>query len=354
MPASQVDVAHVKDISVFIGQKLRAEIMELNRREGNVLLSRRRLLEKEIAANREEVWAELAEGQIRRGIVGNLTDFGAFVNLGGIDGLIHISDLSYSQVDKVSDVVKAGQEVEVKVLKVDRPRERISLGLKQVQPDPWSQVGEKYPAGSRTKVRVVRLEKFGAFVELEEGVEGLIPLSEMSWGRINKPGEMVEVGQMIEAEVIRVEPHKRRLALSLKQVAADPWANVEQSFPKNALISGTVTKCAEFGAFVELLPGVEGLIHISELAEEHVRKSQDVVQPGQEVQVRVLGVDLQQRRISLSIKAALAEPTEEEQQPSEAEKEASKQKKRKKPLRGGLTSFFEWQGQSLDINRRDK
>ena len=347
MPASHVDVAHVKDISVFLGQKVLCEILELNRRARNVLLSRRKVVQKEQQERKKTLLDELAPGQIRQGAVGNLTEFGAFVDLGGIDGLIHISDLSYRQVDRVSDVLEPGQTVEVKVLKVDKKRERVSLGLKQVKPDPWAGVGERYPVDTRLTVRVVRLERFGAFVELEEGVDGLIPMSEMSWSRIGRLSDVLQVGQAVEAVVIRVEPEKRRIALSLKQVEADPWAGVLESFPKNSTIAGKVTKCTDFGAFVELVPGVEGLVHISELSDQRVKKCEDVVQPGQEVEVRVLDVDTEQRRISLSVKAAqttVQAPVEGK--PPPAEKQQPK-KKRKRPVRGGLASHFEWLGKSI-------
>jgi len=347
MPASHVDVAHVKDISIFLGQKVLCEILELNRRARNVLLSRRKVVQREQQERKKTLLDELAPGQVRKGVVGNLTDFGAFVDLGGIDGLIHISDLSYRQVNRVSDVLEPGQTVEVKVLKVDKKRERISLGLKQVKPDPWAGVGEQYPVDTKLTVRVLRLERFGAFVELEEGVDGLIPMSEMSWSRIGRLSDVLQVGQTVEAVVIRVEPEKRRIALSLKQVEADPWAGVLESFPKNSTITGRVTKCTDFGAFVELVPGVEGLVHISELSDQRVKKCEDVVQPGQEVEVRVLDVDTEQRRISLSVKAAqaAAQAPPEEGAP-QAEKQQPK-KKRKRPLRGGLASHFEWLGKSI-------
>jgi small subunit ribosomal protein S1 len=340
MPASQVDIAHVKDISVFLGQKWPCEIIELNRRDRNVLLSHKRVLERELAERKETLLGELSEGQIRKGVVGNLTAFGAFVDLGGVDGLIHISDLSYKQVNRVADVVQPGQEVEVKVLGVDKKRNRIKLGLKQVMPDPWAGVEDKYPLGSQVTVRVLRLEKFGAFVELEEGIEGLIPLSEMSWTRIGKAADVLEVSQMVKAVVIRVDAKERRIALSLKQVEADPWAGVFESFPKNSTQMGKVTKCEKFGAFVELAPGVEGLVHISELSDQRVRNCEEVVQPGQEVEVRVLDVDTEARRISLSIKAT-KEAAPGEGTPDKATG-APKKKKRKKPLRGGLTSHFDW------------
>ena len=346
MPASQVDLLHVKDISIFLGQVFTSEIIELDRRDRNVLLSRKRVQAREQADRGQKLLEELAEGQVRKGVVGNLTDFGAFVDLGGLDGLIHISDLSYKHQGKVGDVVQVGQEVEVKVLKVDKARGRISLGLKQVQPDPWADVEQKYPLGSQVTVRVLRLERFGAFVELEEGVDGLIPLSELSWRRIGRASAVLEVGQMVKAAVIRADGKERKIALSVKQIEADPWAGVYDSFARGTTHAGKVTKCEKFGAFVELAPGVEGLVHISELSDQRVKTCEDVVQPGEEVQVRVLEVDTEARRISLSIRALKSAegPADAEGQPQEA---GQPKKKRKRPLRGGLTSHFEWQGPTL-------
>ncbi len=346
MPASQVDVQHIKDISVLIGQKVPCEIIEINRAERNVLVSRKKVMQKDAAEQKEQLLSELAEGQIRKGVIGNLTEFGAFVNLGGVDGLIHISDMSYGKVAKVTDVVKAGQAVEVKILKVDKKRNRISLGLKQTQPDPWQGVDQKYPVGTQATVRVLRLERFGAFAELEEGVDGLIPLSEMSWGRISKAADVVQVGQMVTAAVIRVEPDERRIALSIKEIEADPWAMAVANFPENAVCKGKVTKCETFGAFVELAPGVEGLVHISELSSERVKRCEDVVKPGDEIEVRVLGIDSEARRISLSIKA-VAEAVGGEAEAIVAA-ESKPKPKRKKPLRGGLSSHFDWQGLKID------
>ncbi len=344
LPASQVDVAHIKDISIFIGETVRCEVAELDRRHKSIVLSRRRVVEKEREEHRLRLIGELAEGQFRSGTVRNLTDFGAFVDLGGVEGLIHISDLSYAQVKKVSDVVSVGQTVEVKILKISSEKKRISLGLKQVKPDPWIGVEERYPIGTRLRARVVRTADFGAFAELEEGVDGLIPISEMSWTqRVKSVADVVSEGQVVDAVVIRVEPEKRRIALSMKQVAEDPWAGVFESFPVNSVINGNVSKLAEFGAFVEIAPGVEGLVHISELSDQRVKKVSDIVQPGQQVQVKVLGIDGKARRVSLSIKSAAARPEPVES----AAGPAKPAKKRKKELRGGLSSHFDWGGTPL-------
>jgi small subunit ribosomal protein S1 len=337
MPASQVDVVPgMKDISTLLGKTVRCEVIELDRRGKNVLLSRRKVIETELAKKREELKADLAVGQVRKGVVGNITEFGAFVDLGGIEGLVHIRDLSWGTVEKVSDVLSPGQEIEVSVLKIDLKRDRISLGLKQTQPDPWADVPERYPVGTQLKARILRVASFGAFAELEKGVEGLIPLSEMDWVRVNRPANLVSANDIVDVAVIRVEPEKRRLALSMKQAKPDPWEEVLESFSERDVVKGRVTRVVDFGAFVELSPGVEGLVHISELAEGRVKTCREVVTDGQEVEVRVLGIDKGNRRISLSIKAVT---TPAETVPEEAPK---KPKKRKKPLRGGLASHFEW------------
>lgn len=340
MPASQADVIPMKDISVFLNETLRCEVIELDRRSRNVLVSRRKILEREAAEVKEKLKAELAEGQVRKGIVGTITEYGAFIDLGGIDGLAHIRDLSWGTIDQVADVLTPGEEVEVKILRIDHERERISLGVKQCQPDPWATVAEKYPEGTALKVRVMRLAGFGAFAELELGVEGLIPISEMSWSRVNTPSDVVSAGDMVDAVVIRFEPQKRRIALSMKRAQKDPWEGVLETFEERSLVQGRVTRLADFGVFVELVPGVEGLIHISELADRRVKSCAEVVQAGQEVEARVLGVDLENRRISLSIKAVTTPVESETGVREEAPPKIAK--KRKKPLRGGLASHFDW------------
>ncbi len=342
MPGSQADVVPMKDISLLLNQIVRCEVMELDRRNKNVLLSRRKVQERELAETREKLRAELAVGQVRPGVVRSITDFGAFVDLGGVDGLLHIRDLSWGTVEKVTDVLKPGQHVEVMVLKIDTKRERISLGLKQALPDPWTHVPEKYPVGTPLKVRVVRLADFGAFAELEPGVEGLIPISEMGWSRVKQAADAASPGSIVDCVVIRVEADQHRIALSMKQAQADPWAGVLESFPAQSLVQGKVTRLADFGVFVEIAPGVEGLVHISELADRRVNSCSEVVQPGQEIETRVLGVDKENRRISLSLKAVNAPTSAEAAAPAGPAAPAKVAKKRKKPLRGGLTSHFDW------------
>ena len=342
MPASQVDIVPRRDISELLNEVVRCEVLEVDRRGSNVLLSRRKVLEKEHAEAREHLLDDIEVGQTRTGTVGNITDFGAFVDLGGVDGLVHISDMSWGSVEKVSDLVEPGQQVEVRVLKIDKKRNRISLGMKQALPDPWEHVAERYPVNTQLKARVVRLADFGVFAELEPGVEGLVPISEMGWSRVRQTSDVVNVGDMIDVVVIRVEMPKRRIALSIKQALADPWAGVLESYAPQSLVQGKVTRLADFGAFVELAPGVEGLVHISELADRRVRSCSEVVEPGQEVEVRVLGVDAESRRISLSIRAVAAPEAAGADQGERATGPARRERtKRKRPLRGGVS--WEWE-----------
>jgi small subunit ribosomal protein S1 len=311
------------------------------------VVSRRKAIERERKAKRQVVIDSIVEGELRPGRITNLTDYGAFVDLGGADGLIHISDLSWGRIPRSADVLQVGQEVTVRVLKVDRPKGKVSLGLKQATPDPWESVAIKYAAGARVRARVDRLADFGAFLELEQGVDALLPLSEMSWSRRHgRPGDVVRVGQELEVQVLRVEPEKRRISVGLKQLEEDPWATIESRFPLNGKCKGRVAKIMDFGAFVELAPGIEGLIHISELSHRRVNNVGDVVQEGQDVEVRVIRIDKTAQRISLSLKpvpqprpvaqADAAAPA------APATKPAKSTKQRKKPLRGGLASHFEW------------
>ncbi|MFQ5461916.1 MAG: S1 RNA-binding domain-containing protein [Phycisphaerae bacterium] len=340
MPASQADFSPMKDISVLLNEVLEVQVMEVNHRAKNLIVSRRKVLERNLREQREQVLAELKVGQLRKGVVGNITDFGAFVNLGGVDGLIHKSDLSYTMVEQVSDVLKPGDEVEVQVLKIDKDRNRISLGLKQTKPDPWEGVEERFPAGTALKARVIRLANFGAFAELEPGVEALIPISEMGWSRIRSAADVVSVGDMVDCAVMRVEAPRRRIALSMKQAQEDPWAGVLETFEEKSIVQGKVMRITDFGVFVQLAPGVEGLVHISELSDQRVRSCSDVVKVGEEISTRVLGVDKENRRISLSVRqvAAMAEDAEQ----ANVDEPAKPPKKRKRDLRGGLSSHFDW------------
>jgi small subunit ribosomal protein S1 len=338
LPASQVDIHRVKDISVLIGEHVRCSVTSVDRTTRDIVVSRRKVLEQERKENRQRLLDELAEGENRTGTVSSITEYGAFIDLGGIDGLLHITDMSWGRVKSARDVVQEGQTITVKVLKIDREKGKISLGLKQAEPNPWDNIEQKYPVGSRVRARVVRMAEFGAFLELEPGVDALLPISEMSWSkRIARPDEIVKVGDVPEVSILKVDAPKKRISVSMKATSEDPWARVQELFPVNSTVKGKVTKAMEYGAFVELAPGVEGLIHISELSDRRVRAVTDVVKEGQEVEVRVIKFDPEAKRISLSMKP----PAKDAPEPA-AEERSKKKPARKRPLRGGLASHFEW------------
>jgi len=335
MPAGQVDLYFQKDISTFLGQKILAEVTQLDREKRNLVVSRRRILEREKEEHRQKTLAELAEGQLRRGVVRSVTDFGAFVDLGGVDGLIHVSEMSHRRGRKPSEFVKVGDLVEAKVIKMDPQTGKISLSLKQASADPWVGADTKYAVGTPVTGRVTRIEPFGVFIEVEEGLEGLLPVSEMSWQRIRHPSDLVKVGDTIKLVVISLDPEARKLSFSLKQAGPNPWATAKEKYPLDSVVTGNVTRLVDFGAFVELEPGLEGLVHISELAGHRVKTVGDVVKAGQEIKARVMEVDPNARRISLSIRRA----TETAPAPATtaATPAPAPAKKKKRPeLKGGL------------------
>ncbi len=337
MPASQVDSRRMKDISVLLGEKARCEVLEYDKKSGQAIVSRRKVIEHEAVEARERVFTELAVGQRVKGKVTNLAEYGAFVDLGGVHGLVHVSDMRWGPVDKPGDVVKVGDEVEVQVLKLSKDRGRISLGIKQTMPDPWSEVETKFPAGSRQKVKVTKLAEYGAFAELCDGVTGLIPMSEMSWThRVEKLDDLLQVGQEIEVAVLKTDAKRRRISLSLRQTTENPWDAFASNHAADSLVTGKVSKLLDFGALVALPEGIEGMVHISELAYERVRTPGDVLKVGEEIEVKVLGVDAAKHKVSLSLKATKEAPEAPPEEP------AKPKKKRKKPLRGGLASHFEW------------
>ena len=303
LPSSHVDTHRIKDISMLIGEHVNVVVTQVDRTTKDLVVSRRKAIERERKEQRKAVLESLEEGGLCTGTVTNLTEYGAFVNLGGADGLVHITDLSWGRVTNPSEVVQKGQEITVRVLKIDRQKGKISLGLKQATPDPWESIETRYPAGSRIRAQVARLADFGAFLELEKGVDALLPLSEMSWSRrAGRPEDIVQVGQEIEVQVLKVEPQKRRISVGLRQLQEDPWSNIESRYPVDDKFKGKVSKIMDFGAFVELEPGIEGLIHISELAPRRIDQVSDVVKEGQEVEVRVLKIDTEAQRISLSMR----------------------------------------------------
>ncbi len=304
MPASQADLRPLYNLDALIGQDIAVKVVKLNRRRGNVVISRRLAIEEEVNARKAALLELLHEGAIVRGVVKNLTDYGAFVDLGGVDGLLHVSDMSWGRVGHPSEVVHPGDEITVKVLKFDREKERISLGLKQVLPDPWENVAERYPVNSRVVGRVVSITDYGAFVELEPGVEGLIHVSEMTWSRRMKhPSKVVKVGDELEAVVLAVQPRERRISLGLKQLEPDPWTTVESRYSVGSVVEGRVRKLVDFGAFVEIEEGIDGLVHVSDLSwTKRVKHPSEVLKKGQMVQAVILHIDAGHRRLSLGVK----------------------------------------------------
>lgn len=304
MPASRSGVRDAAEMEKLVGQEITCRITKLDALEEDVVVDRRVVLEDQTRAVELTRYSEIKEGDIVSGKVRSLATYGAFVDLGGIDGLLHISDIAWSRVVAPEDVVSVGQELQLKVLKVDAESKRISLGLKQLQPEPWDSAGDKYKVGERITGSVTRLMDFGAFVELEPGIEGLIHVSEMSWvKKIHKPSDILKAGDTVDAVVLSVSPGERRISLGLKQALGDPWTEVAQKFPLGSTIEGPVTRLMKFGAFVQLTEGVEGLVHISEIvADRHINHPQDVLRAGQIVKAQVLGVDTEKRQIKLSIK----------------------------------------------------
>ena len=338
MPISQIDFERIESdqLGQFVNQRLRCEVVEVRRDERTVVVSRRNALQREREAAGAELMESLQEGQLVHGTVKTIMPYGAFVDIGGIDGLVHISDMSHSRVGDPREVVTEGQQLEVKILKIDRETRKISLGLKQVMPDPWDSASGNYPPDAIVSGRVVKLMDFGAFVELEPGVQGLVPISEMTFERrIGHPREVVSEGEVIKVRVLNVDPAAGRMSLSIKRVGDDPWTGASVRWPVDSIVEGVVKRTTDFGAFVELTPGVEGLVHISELSETRVRQASDVVKVGQTLRVKVLEVDEERHRISLSLKEAAAD--EYFAAPADAEPAAPRpEKKRKKPLKGGL------------------
>jgi len=342
MPASQIDIHHVGELEPMVGQKLEAVVQDIDRKSKKVVLSRRQFLEQRKASAREALFEKLTEGDTIEGKVANVVDYGAFIDLGGVDGLLHVSDMSYSHVNKPEEVVSKGQELTLKVLKIDRDKGRVSLGLKQVQPDPWELLDKTIAVGAQVTGTIVRTAQFGAFVQVSDGVEGLLPISEMSWKRIHNAEEVVAVGQSVRLSVLGFEPAKRRLTLSLKQATGDPWVGAENKYAQDSMVEGKVIGTTDFGAFVELEPGIEGLVHISELAPKRVDAVTDIVKPGDVKEFRVLDIDETDRKIRLSLKPASARPHDID--PSEAEALAqrankpgsAKRRKRRDSLKGGM------------------
>jgi small subunit ribosomal protein S1 len=310
LPGSQIALRRVPNIDELLGQSYEFKIIKLNKRRRNIVVSRRVLLEAERKSKREVLMKELQVGQVRTGVVKNITDFGAFIDLGGVDGLLHITDMSYGRVSHPSEMVRLGQELQVKILDIDWERERISLGLKQLQEHPWKDVAAKYPVGTRVQGKVVSITNYGAFVELEPGIEGLVHISEMSWTRnVRHPSKIVSIGETIEAVVLKVDESEEKISLGMKQTEQDPWMALPQKYPVGTRLKGKVRNLTSFGAFVEIEPGIDGLIHISDMSwTKRVQHPSEVVKKGDEVEVLILNVDAENKRISLGLKQAQEDP----------------------------------------------
>jgi small subunit ribosomal protein S1 len=304
MPASRSGVRDAADMGKLIGQEIRCRIIKLDSTEEDVVVDRRALAEEEERGVKDRRYSEIREGETVRGTVRSLTDYGAFVDLGGVDGLLHVGEIAWNRINKPADVLSVGQQIEARVLKVDAGKRRISLGMKQLQKDPWDSAVEKYNLGERARGTVTRVLEFGAFVELEPGIEGLIHVSEMSWAKkVRIASDVVKPGETVEVVVLRVNPAEHRIALGLKQALGDPWANVAQSFPVGSVIEGPVTSLTKFAAFVQLAEGIEGMIHVSDIsAGKRIEYPQDVVKVGQLVKAQVLAVDTAKRVLRLGMK----------------------------------------------------
>jgi small subunit ribosomal protein S1 len=310
LPGSQIDLTPVRDLDGLVGKTYNFKIIKINHRRGNVVVSRRALLEETRDKRRQSTLSTLSEGQLIEGTVKNITDYGAFLDLGGIDGLLHITDISWGRVGHPSDIFSIGDRVEVLVLKYDRDTGRISLGVKQKSADPWMKVEEKYPERSRVKGKVVSLTDYGAFVELEPGVEGLVHVSEMSWTHeVRHPSKVVSVGDQIEAQVLHVDQHSRKISLGMKQTAPNPWDIIEQKYPEGTQIEGKVKSVTDFGAFVGLDEGVDGLIHISDMSWiKHIKHPSELFKKGQSVNAVILKIDKDKERLSLGFKQLISDP----------------------------------------------
>src|SRR5277367_5791401 len=310
LPGSHVDLRPARNLDRYVGQRGRFQILKFNRARGNVVVSRRSVIERERTSLKEETLKVLEEGVILEGTVKNITDYGAFVDLGGIDGLLHITDMAWGRLQHPSEVLKVGEKVKVVVLKYDQGRERVSLGMKQIMPDPWTKATDSYPVGARLRGKVVSVTDYGAFVELEKGVEGLIHVSEMSWSkRAVHPSKVVNVGDMVEVQVLGVDEGNRRISLGLKQTEPNPWEALAEIHPIGSTIKGKVKSITDFGVFVEIEPGIDGLVHISDLSwTQKVRHPSEIYKKGDEVEAVVLGIEVEHERVSLGVKQLTPDP----------------------------------------------
>jgi small subunit ribosomal protein S1 len=304
LPGSQVDVRPVRNLEGYKNQEMEVRIIKLNKKRGNIVVSRKQILDEEISAKRDQTLQHLEEGAVLTGTVKNLTDYGAFVDLGGIDGLLHITDMSWGRLTHPRDLVQVGDQIQVKVLKFDKDKQRVSLGFKQLTPDPWLDAAERYPIGAHVKGRVISVTDYGAFIELEQGIEGLVHVSEMTWSkRMKHPSKIVNVGDQVEAVVLNVNPTERRISLGLKQLEANPWESLHEKFPVGATVEGKVRNLTDFGAFIEIEDGIDGLVHVSNLSwTKRVKHPSEVLKKGDKVKAVVLAIEPENRRLSLGVK----------------------------------------------------
>ena len=304
LPGSQVDIRPVRNLESFMKQEIQVRVIKLNRKRGNVVVSRKAVLEDAANEKKVETLANIEEGVVLEGTVKNITDYGAFVDLGGIDGLLHIIDMSWGRIQSPHDMVKVGDTVQVKVLKFDREKERISLGYKQLLPDPWQSVAERFPKDSHIRGKVVSLTDYGAFIEIEPGVEGLVHVTEMTWSkRLKHPSKLLSIGQEVEAVVLDADSHSRRISLGIKQVSVDPWETLPSRYHVGSRVTGKVRSLTDFGAFVEIEDGIDGLVHVSDISwTKRIKHPSDVLKKGQQVDAVITNIDVEGRRLSLSIK----------------------------------------------------
>ena len=304
LPGSQLEVRPVRNLDAYIGQQIEIRVIKLNKKRGNVVVSRKEILEEEQTAKRSKTLEHLEEGSILTGTVKNLTDYGAFVDLGGIDGLLHITDMSWGRLTHPRDLVNVGDEIQVKVLKFDKDKQRVSLGFKQLTPDPWLDAVERYPIGARVRGRVLSVTDYGSFVELEQGIEGLVHVSEMTWSkRMKHPSKLVKPGDEVETVILAVNPNDRRITLGMKQLLEYPWEHLTERYPAGTNVEGRVRNLTDFGAFIEIEDGIDGLVHVSNLSwTKRVKHPSEVLKKGEKVKAVVLGVEPENRRLSLGIK----------------------------------------------------
>jgi small subunit ribosomal protein S1 len=304
LPGSQIDLRPVRNPDSFVGQEIEVRVIKLNRKRSNVVVSRKAVLEEASTKKKAETLSHIEENVILEGSVKNITDYGAFIDLGGIDGLLHIIDMSWGRIQSPHEILKVGDPIQVKVLKFDRDKERISLGYKQLMPDPWQTVSERFPLGSIVRGKVVSITDYGAFIEVEPGVEGLVHVTEMTWSkRLKHPSKIVSLDQEVEARVLDVDTHGRRISLGIKQTTPDPWETFPARYHVGSRVSGKVRSLTEFGAFVEIEDGIDGLVHVSDISwTKRVKHPSDVLKKGQQVDAVITNIDLENRRLSLSIK----------------------------------------------------